>query len=133
MIDVENDVINEVIVQAREAYENIYVYGEAQETPAGYPAIIIRELSNTVREQNIDSGNIENYVSVMYQVSVYSNLTSGKKQQAKELRNFVDEIMRSMGFVRTFSQPIENLSDASVARYESRYEASTDGQYFYRR
>lgn len=133
MIDIENDVINEVITRARAQYSKIYVYGEAQETPAGYPAIIIREMSNTVREQNIDSGSIENYAYVMFQVSVYSNLKSKKKQQAKELRNFVDGIMSEMGFVRTFSQPIENLSDASVSRYESRYEAATDGEHLYRR
>lgn len=133
MIDIENVVINEVITQAKAHYDPIYVYGEAQKQPAGYPAIIIREMSNTVKERTISSGGIENYVDVMYQVSVYSNLKTKKKQQAKELRNFVDEIMKGMGFVRTFSQPIENLSDTSISRYESRYEATTDGQHQYRR
>lgn len=133
MIDVENVIIDRVIREARGHWSKIYVYGEAQETPAGYPAIIIREMSNQIAERFIDSSKIENLTDVMYQVSVYSNLKSKKKQQAKELRDFVDGIMQEFGFVRTFSQPIENLSDTSVSRYESRYEARTDGEYFYRR
>ena len=133
MIDVENEVVDEVVTRLREVYDPIYIYSEPQSIPAGYPAVVMREMSNVVRERNIDSGGIENYAVLMYQVSVYSNLRQGKKAQAKAIRNLVDTVMGEMGFVRTFSQPIENLYDTNITRYESRYEAATDGEYFYRR
>ena len=133
MIDIENEVVDMLIKALRDEFGNIYVYGEAVDVPAGYPCVIIKEINNSVAQRYIDSGGYEKAVDVMYEIAVYSNLAQGKKQQAKRIRNFIDEIISGVGFVRTLSQPVPNLQDMSVYRLISRYEARVDDIGIYRR
>ena len=79
MIDIENQIVDMLIKALREQFKSIYVYGEAVDTPAGYPCVTIVEQNNSVAQQYIDSGGIENAVDVMYEINVYSNLSRGKK------------------------------------------------------
>lgn len=133
MIDIENQVIDAAIKALRAEYGQIYVYGEAVDIPAGYPCVTIIEQNNSVAQRYIDSGGIENAVDLMYEVNVYSNLKNGKRQQAKEIRNYINRIMEDMGFVRMLSQPVANLSDTSIYRILSRYEARADNNFIYRK
>lgn len=133
MIDIENQVIDMVIKALREKFKTIYVYGEAVQVPAGYPCVTIVEQNNSVAQKYIDSGGIENAVDVMYEVNVYSNLSKGKKQEAKSIRNIVNDIMERVGFVRTISQPVINLNDTSIYRILTRYEARIDSNFICRR
>ena len=133
MIDIENQVIDMVIKALREKFKTIYVYGEAVQVPAGYPCVTIVEQNNSVAQKYIDSGGIENAVDVMYEVNVYSNLSKGKKQEAKSIRNIVNDIMERVGFVRTISQPVINLNDISIYRILTRYEARIDSNFICRR
>lgn len=133
MIDVENQIIDMLIKALRTEFKSIYVYGEAVKVPAGYPCVTIVEQNNSVAQQYIDSGGIENAVDVMYEINVYSNLSKGKKQEAKKIRNFINDILDKAGFVRTISQPVTNLNDTSIYRILSRYEARIDNDFVCRR
>jgi hypothetical protein len=66
---------------------------------------------------------IENHANLMYQVDIFSNLTSGKKAECKKILKVVDEKMSEMGFVRILCEPIENLEDATIYRITARYNA----------
>lgn len=133
MIDIENQIVDMLIKALRDEFQSIYVYGEAVKAPAGYPCVTIVEQSNTVAQQYIDSGGIENAVDVMYEVNIYSNLSKGKKQEAKKIRNFINDVLDKAGFVRTISQPVTNLNDISIYRILSRYEARIDDNFICRR
>lgn len=127
MIDIEQDVFNKVAVALRKEFQGIYVVGEIVETVnSRFPAVSIIEKSNTVDKSAIDSGAVENYVDLMYEVNVYSNLSFGKKQQAKEIAKLIDSIFEQMGFVRIICYPIDNLADPSIYRIFARYEGKTD-------
>lgn len=65
----------------------------------------------------------------MYEADIYSNLASGKKQQAKEIAAKIDTVMHKLGFIRTFGQPIDNFADTSVYRYKLRYKGVVDRNY----
>lgn len=133
MIDIENQVVDMLTKALREKFEPIYVYGEAVKVPAGYPCVTIVEQNNSVAQQYIDSGGIENAIDVMYEINVYSNLSKGKKQEAKRILNFINDILDKAGFVRTISQPVANLNDTSIYRILSRYEARIDNYFICRR
>lgn len=92
------------------------------------------ETSNSVDPAYIDSGRIENASNLLYTVNVYSNLAKGKKTQAKKIRNLVSDEFDKIGMMRTFCQPIENLSDTSIYRITMRFECKVDtDEIIYRR
>ena len=84
--------------------------------------MFLNEKTNTVLQETSDE-IIENHVNLMYQVDIFSNLTSGKKAECKKILKIVDEIMSEMGFVRILCEPIENLEDATIYRITARYSA----------
>lgn len=131
MIDIESEVFNCITVPLRKEFEGIYVRGEIIDTVAdgtSFPAVSIIEKSNVVDQQAIDSGSIENYADLMYEANVYSNLVTGKKQQAKKIMNFINDLFGKMGFVRIICYPIDNLADLSIYRIFARFEGKADKQ-----
>ncbi len=128
MIDIENEVFNNVAVPLREQFEGIYVVGENTSEPSRFPAVSIVEKSSAVDEKSIDSGKIENYVDIMYEVNVYTNLESGKKQQAKAIVQLINEQFDSMGFVRQFCEPMDNAADPTIYRMTARFAGKADTQ-----
>ena len=128
MIDLENDIFSYVANAIRTAHSGCSVSGEYVEIPASFPAVTIVEADNRIKER-MRTENIENAVSVMYQVAVYSNKTKGKKEEAKSIANTVDEAFTSIGFTRKFREQVPNLKDSTIYRIVCRYEADIDKNY----
>lgn len=124
MIDIETEVFAYVAERLRSQYTNIYVASVKKRFPSSFPAVQIVEMSNTVATDTSDSGNNENHADLMYEINVYSNLTSGAKKQAKEIMSFVDDKFNELGFVRQLCEPIDN-GDTSIYRYVARYVGRT--------
>lgn len=134
MIDVESQVFQKCADAFRAAYPNGYIAGEYVPQPPKFPAVFVVEMDNTVLERGIDSGEIENFADVMYQVDVYSNLNKGKKAQAKAIIALIDEQFAHLGFTRSFLNPIQNFNDATIYRMTARYRAVVGkDHYIYRR
>lgn len=123
MIDIENIVFNTVATALRAQFQGISVYGEYVPKPASFPCATLIEMGNAPVTRMESSGGAENFVSVMYEANAYSNKSSGKKAQSKNIMAIIDTQMLDMGFTRTFTQPIENVSDQSVYRIVARYTA----------
>jgi tetrahydromethanopterin S-methyltransferase subunit B len=96
--------------------------------------VTIEEKDNYVYERSQTSDGIENHAGLMYEINVYSNKSSGKKSQCKEIFTLIDGEMASMGFTRTMLNPFPNEEDATIYRMIGRYKAvvSSD-QKIYRR
>lgn len=126
MIDLENIVFSEVATALRERYgENFFVAGEYVEAPASFPAVTLTESDNRVLE-SMRTTEIENAVSVMYEMHVWSNKTVGKKAEAKAIADVADNVLKNMGFTRTFRSQVPNLNNASIFQLICRYEAVID-------
>ena len=123
MIDIENDIFNAVATVVRGKYPDIYMVGEYVKTPPKFPFVSLVEMDNQSYQRTEDSGSLENHVSVMYEVNVYSNKTVGKKSECKTIAAVIDEQMLALGFARTMLQPIPNLDDATIYRMVGRYSA----------
>lgn len=121
MIDIENAVFQVVATAFRAAYPDGFIAGEYVAQPAKFPAVSIVEMDSSVYQRGVDSGAIENFATVMYQVDIYSNKTTGKKAQCKEIAALIDEQLAELGFTRTFMNPVQNLSDATIYRMTGRY------------
>ena len=126
MIDIENEVFNNVANVLRGKYEGLSIYGEYVETPSSFPSVSLVEEDNSEVEQFVSiTREDEKVVDLMYSVNVYSNLTQGKKAQAKAIMNDIDEELHRMGFIRTMRQPMPNMDRTiyrMIARYSKRYQ-----------
>lgn len=123
MIDVENEIFNIVAEAIRVQFPNAHVVGEYVKSPPKFPSVSLVEMDNQTFSRTADSGSLENHVSVMYEVNIYSNKTVGKKTECRDIAKIIDENMLSLGFARTMLQPIPNMDDATIYRVIARYSA----------
>ena len=127
MIDVENKVFTKVYDKIIEKYPNALISSEYLRSESIFPAITIMEQNNMVYQQASALSKIENMVSLMYEINVYSNKTVGKKTEAKDIITIADNEMLAMGFIRTYMNPIANLENATIYRIVARYEKIENG------
>ena len=129
MIDIESSVFNAVATKVREQFPNIYMVGEYVKSPSYFPAVSLVEMDNATRTDTIDSGSNENHANVMYEVNVYSNKTTGKKSECKEIIALIDKEMLAMGFARATLTPVPNMNDSTIYRMVGRYRASVSSNH----
>lgn len=125
MIDIENDIFDYVAKTLRAEYSGLLVISDFVEAPAKFPVVTLVEADNRIL-QRVRTDNMENGVSVMYELNVYSNKAVGKKSEAKAIANSADAIFNELGFTRTFREQVPNLKDATIYRIVCRYEAVVD-------
>ena len=126
MIDLEIPLFTEIAGVLRSTYSGITVYGEYVPAPAKFPSVSIVEMDNATPLNTWTNRTISQYAEVMYEVNVYSNLSEGKKAQAKEIMGTIDTILQTYGFERMTVQPIQNMNDATIYRMVGRYRAVVD-------
>lgn len=123
MIDIENMLFTKVKDDLPKTVKTGAMYSKSQ---SEFPLVTLVVVDNTVYDRFINSARIENAVDIMVEVNVYSNKTSGKKEECKKLLKIVDETLSGLNLVRTFCQPTPNLEDATVYRITARYRAIVD-------
>ena len=96
MIDVESKVYTPIAVGLRNAFSGIFVSGEYVKAPSSFPHASIVEMDNYTSTDRMDTADEERFSTLMYEVNVYSNKTSGKKSEPK-----IDNM-----FVASFDTPI---------------------------
>ena len=125
MIDYENKIFG-IVYTALMAYNNkIYVTKEKSAAPSSFPAVYVEETDsyNPPQYQQISSYE-EIATRVVTTVEVYSNKSSGKRQEAKSILTVVDDALRRNGFRRTTKNYLD-LTDSnnnSIIRLLARYE-----------
>ena len=121
MVDRENEIYTAIAVPLRAEFSGINVTGEYVPAPAKLPHVSIVEMDNYTPERLISSADTEKHAAVMYEINVYSNLASGKKNQAKKILNTIDDKVLSMGFKRASVTVVPNEQSASIYRIVARY------------
>ena len=121
MIDKESEIFSAVATALRLKYKKIYVIGtELTATPPKFPAVSFVQSNNSVRSEYSTFSSLENVAREDYKAEVFSNLEQGKEAQTKEITNVISDVVRELGYERTFCQPIAN-GDPTIARRVSRY------------
>lgn len=132
MIDVENWIFDPIADAVRSEFPGSHVAGEYIRAPSRFPHVSLVESDNYMSEQYLDSSDAEKYATVMYEVNVYSNKTTGKKAEARSILKLIDSMMYERNFTRTAMTPVPNLEDSTIYRLTARYRAVTDGTNMYR-
>ena len=121
MIDKESEVFDAVAKALRKQFNGIYVIGaELSSNPPRFPAVSLVQTNNMIQNTFSTFDGLENVIREDYKAEVYSNLEKGKEAQTKEITGFISDVMRSLGYERTFCEPVAN-ADATISRRISRY------------
>lgn len=126
MIDFENQIVDMISVPLYEKYGSggISVISEPVSTVQKiFPAVSVIQMDNSILMKTRATDCIENHVSVMYEIDIYSNLVQGKKRQAKDIAEIINDILVGHNFTRTFCQPLDNLADSKIYRIKMRFKA----------
>lgn len=133
MIDVENEVYTRIAEMLRVKFPGINVSSEYVKSPSEFPHVSITQSDNYPITEREDSSNQENMVQVMFEVNAYSNKSSGKKTECKQIMAAVNDLLTSMNFRRLVMTPVPNMENATIYRITARYRVATDGKFFFRR
>lgn len=133
MIDVENQIYTPIAEALREAFPGIDTSGEYVKAPSAFPHVSIVEQDNYPTLTHLSTSDMEKYATIMYEVNVYSNKSSGKKAQCRSIMKVIDDLMYRRNFTRISLSPVPNLENATIYRLVARYRAETDGVNLYRR
>ena len=133
MIDKENEVYTRVRERVLQDFPEVVMDSSYQPVPSGFPHVSLFQQDSFVPKEQLDSATYPKFESLMFDVQVYSNKTSGRKQECKQIMGVIDMAMSEMNMRRTILTPVPNLNDASIYRLTARYEVMVDEGGFYRR
>lgn len=133
MIDIENEVITLVHNVLTENSIEASVESVLNLNPSSFPTVCVEEIENSSHIGSIDSKSTENHADVGYEINVFTNEVSGKKQNAKRILAVIDDKLIAKGFTRVSKTQL-SLDNSTKYRLIARYRACVDKQNFiYRR
>lgn len=133
MIDIENEVITLVTDELFAKGISASVESVLNLNPSEFPTVCVEEIENSSYGMSADSSSNENHASVGYEINVFTNDVSGKKQNAKEILAVIDNMLIARGFSR-ISKTQLSLDNGTKMRIIARYRAYVSrNQTIYRR
>lgn len=123
MIDMETEIFSEISGKVREKYPKIYMVGEYVKSPPSFPCVSLIEEDNSTYGKTLTQEGEDSHAVVMYELNVYSNKSTGKKAECKEIAGFIDNLLLELNFSRTMLKPVPNQDDATIYRMLGRYRA----------
>lgn len=129
MIDFLNEAFTAVASGVRTGHPGTTVSGEYTRKPSTFPAVTLDEIENVTVGSLVDSSDEEKFSGVTYRLQVFSNLTSGKKAEARAIFATADKVMLGLGFRRTTYTSTPEIYDSTIYSIQATYEAivSADG------
>ena len=131
MNDIEAKIYSPIATALKGAYPGIFVTSEPTAKQAKFPAVSIVQQDSYTSIGKQDNTLTERFTTVMFQVDVYSDLSSGKKEQCKQIMNMIDDMLFKLNFTRINLTPFPMENDGYY-RLNARYRAETDGTTMYR-
>lgn len=122
MIDIEPFVYNTIHDAITASFQNVTISDIPPEADAKFPFVSIREESNRTYTKTQDNDAEEHHAVVVYEINVYSNRQTGRKQECKRILDLIDREMQRMLFTRIQKHELPTV-DRTIMRMYARYEA----------
>lgn len=121
MINNASEIFTRLTTALQESDVNVKTSSVYTNSPSSYPFVSIEMLNNSVYELGVDSGDLENYANIDYEINVYTkgNL---RMSDAWKLLGVADDFMKSIGFTRIVVSPMQDQNE-TLYRLVARYEA----------
>jgi hypothetical protein len=115
VIDKETQLFNAISKALHYKYDIFICGAEIVATPPKFPAVSFVQTNNALKTEYSTFNSLENVVQEDYKAEVYSNLETGKEAQAKEISMLISDVMRDLGYERTFCEMVPN-TDSTITR-----------------
>lgn len=123
MIDIENEIYTAVRNAVLTDFPNASVSGAYEPSPSAFPHLTVECTNNSIYERLESSMEMENAVSLQFDLNGYSNKQNGKKAECKALMDSADTVMKAYGFRRLSLRIVPNLADSTIYRMTATYTA----------
>jgi len=123
MIDIENQVISLVTDCLFANNISATVESVLNLNPSTFPTVCVEEIENSSYSSSVDSNSNENHASIGYEINVFTNDVSGKKQNAKDILAVIDNMLLARGFYRVSKTQL-SLDNGTKYRLIARYRAT---------
>ena len=80
-------------------------------TPSKFPTVFAREIGHFTPSQTQTLTNQQDVYETTWEVQIFSNLTSGAKEQAYKLMSIVKNALRGLYFIEVSENPIDVSND----------------------
>lgn len=125
MNDIENQVNTLIYNAVINDYPTTTFYSGLNLSPSSFPSLCVEMLNPIPVRSTLDSSNVEKYTDVTFEINIFTNETSGKKQAAKAICSLIDTAMFRKGFTRTSYVP-NGIDQGTKYRLLVRYQAAVD-------
>jgi hypothetical protein len=127
VIDVFNQIYTDVATAVRTDYPGTFVTGERLNKPSKFPTVMVIEADNYEPPESVDNSLRENLAALMYEITVFSNKTSGKRSECIDILSTIDEVMKHKNGRRIARVEGYFDSEATIYMVTARYRLKTDG------
>ena len=79
-------------------------------TPSKFPTVFAREIGHFTPAQTQTLTNQQDVYETTWEVQIFSNLTSGSKEQAYNLMSIVKNALKGLYFIEVSENPIDNAN-----------------------
>lgn len=121
MINNASEIFTKLTTALQNADSKVKTASVYKNTPTSYPFVSIEQIGNNVYERGIDSGEIENFAYITFEVNVYAEGNT-RMSKAYTLLEVVDSELKSIGFTRIVITPMQDQNE-TIYRLVARYEA----------
>lgn len=122
MISLENQVIDAIDRELATAYPSAIVTAGYVRSSSQFPCVQVVEIDTRVLERASTLSTIEVMATVVIEINFFSNKTSSKKEECKELAAITDDVMENLGFMRTMLSQTPNYEDSTIFRMTGRWQ-----------
>ena len=121
MINNANELFTRITTALKEYDSSVRTSSVYTNTPSSYPFVSIELINDDIYENGIDSGDVENFANLAYEINVYTDGNT-RMSNAWKLLGVADDLMKSIGFLRISATPMQDQNE-TLYRIVARYEA----------
>lgn len=131
MTDIFNRNFTDIATAVRSQFPGTFVTGERLNKPSQFPCVMVVEADSYEDEQYVDNTLKENVTALLYDITVFSNKTEGKRSECIEILSAVDDVMRMKNAHRFARAEGYFDSESTIYMVTGRYRLKTDGDLYY--
>ena len=128
MIDVENKIFTDIYNAVIASYPDAFISSVEVLVEPTFPAVFVNIEDSAPTRRYVNSARSEPFRDLTIDINVYSNLSTGRKTQAKDILKIIDAEMTAMGFTQSAMNPLDltNSENKLITRLFARYLGSVD-------
>ena len=121
MINNASEIFTKITTALQDEDSSVKTSSVYTNSPSSYPFVSIEMIGNSVYERGSDSGDIENFANIDFEINVVATGNT-KMSKCYKLLSVADNFMKSIGFTRFIVSPMQDQNETKY-RLLAGYEA----------